>query len=278
MKDSVFCNKLGDERMFKNMIANFKRYKFLMMQMISRDFKIKYKRSVLGLLWSLLNPILMTAVMYVVFKYMFVNRGNSPLTENFLLYLMIGQIMFAYFSEATNMGMVSVVYNFHLMTKVYLPKYIFPLSKCIFVLINFGMSLIPLFFLAIFTGAPFTWNYLLLPVFFVCLFLFSVGVALALSAIAVFLRDMFHLYSIILLVWNYWTPIFWDITMIPEHVRWLFQLNPIYHMITGVREIMILGITPSALRIGYSIGTAIVVLIIGMFIFKKKQDEFIYYV
>lgn len=266
--------------MFKNMIANFKKYKFLMMQMISRDFKIKYKRSVLGLMWSLLNPILMTGVMYVVFSFMFTGRGSSPLSnENFLLYLMIGQIMFAYFSEATNSGMVSVVYNFHLMTKVYLPKYIFPLSKCIFVLINLGMSLIPLLFLALFTGAPFTWNYIFIPVFLMCLFLFSVGVAFALSAIAVFLRDMFHLYSIILLVWNYWTPIFWDIEMITNPLlQMLFKLNPLYHMITGVREVMILGLTPSPLRLGYSIASAVITLIIGMIIFKKKQDKFIYYV
>ena len=115
--------------MLKNIASNFNRYQFLMKQLISRDFKVKYKRSVLGILWSLLYPILMMLVMAVVFSKMF--RFSVP-GVNYFVYFEVGFIMFNYFSEATNNGMTSVVFNFNLLTKVYIPKYIFPLSKCLF--------------------------------------------------------------------------------------------------------------------------------------------------
>ena len=123
-----------------NMILNFKRYWFLTTQIISRDFKRKYKRSILGVVWSLLYPILMMAVLAVVFSKMF--RFGSEGT-NYLVYLMTGIIMWNYFNEATTSAMTSVVDNFGLINKVYIPKYVFPLSKCLFVGINFVLTLIP---------------------------------------------------------------------------------------------------------------------------------------
>ena len=123
-----------------NIIINFKHYWFLMTQLISRDFKVKYKRSVLGVVWSLLYPILMMAVMAVVFSQMFRVRVEGA---NFLVYLMTGIIMFNYFNEASSNAMTSVVDNFSLINKVYIPKYIFPIAKCLFVGINFLLTLIP---------------------------------------------------------------------------------------------------------------------------------------
>ena len=142
--------------MIKNIINNFKKYSFLMNQMISRDFKVKYKRSVLGVLWSLLYPLLMMSVMAIVFSQMFKFNMEGV---NYLVYLMSGLVMFNYFSEASNTAMTSIVSNFSLMTKVYIPKYIFPLSKCLFVGINFLLSLIPLLLIIILTGAPININY-----------------------------------------------------------------------------------------------------------------------
>ena len=130
----------------KNIWANFRKYQFLMSQLISRDFKVKYKRSVLGIVWSLLYPILMMTVMALVFSQMFKFKVDGI---NYLVYLMTGIVMFNYFSEATNTAMTSVVSNFSLINKVYIPKYIFPISKCIFVGINFVLTLIPLFLLAL---------------------------------------------------------------------------------------------------------------------------------
>ena len=128
--------------MIKGMLTNFKKYSFLMSQLIARDFKVKYKRSVLGILWSLLNPLLTMTVMTIVFSQMF--RFNVE-GVNYIVYLMTGIIMFNYFSGASNSAMTSVVENFTLINKVYIPKYIFPISKCLFVGIDFLLTLIPWF-------------------------------------------------------------------------------------------------------------------------------------
>ena len=175
--------------MIKNIVANFTRYQFLMRQLISRDFKVKYKRSVLGVVWSLLYPVLMMLVMAVVFSKMF--RFSVP-GVNYFVYFEVGFIMFNYFSEATNNGMTSVVFNFNLLTKVYIPKYIFPLSKCLFCGINFLLTLIPLFFVIVFTGTiqEISWYYLLLPVIFFFGFLFTVGVSFILSTFAFSFSDI----------------------------------------------------------------------------------------
>ena len=263
----------------KNIVANFKKYSFLMQQLISRDFKVKYKRSVLGVIWSLLYPILMTAVMAIVFSQMFRFQVDGV---NYLVYLMIGNVMFNYFNEASNSAMTSVVTNFPLMTKVYIPKYIFPLSKCLFVGINFLLTLIPLLFLILFTGSGETrcvinfW-YLLLLYVFLCGFLFTVGVGFILSTISVFLRDMFYIYGIIVMIWNYVTPVFYDISIIPATLQPIFHLNPLYMFINGAREIILFGRCPAT---GDLIGMtvyAIVFVALGALIFKKNQDKFIYY-
>ncbi len=154
----------------KNVYKNLKKYSFLLQQLVSRDFKVKYKRSVLGILWSLLYPVLMMIVMAIVFSNIF--KFSTP-GVNYLVYLLTGLVMFNYFSEASNLGMSSIVANFPLINKVYLPKYIFPLSKCLFVGINFLLTLIPLYAIILITGTGLNIHHLILPYVFVCLFLFT---------------------------------------------------------------------------------------------------------
>lgn len=259
----------------KNIFYNFKRYSFLMSQMISRDFKVKYKRSVLGVLWSLLQPLLMMSVMALVFSQMFKFRMEGV---NYLVYLMTGLVIFNYFSEASSNAMTSIVFNFQLMTKVYIPKYIFPLSKCLFVGINFLLSLIPLFLIVIITGAPISWNYLLLPYVFICILLFTIGIGFVLSTVSVFLRDMFYIYSIILTIWQYFTPIFYDISMLPMYLQNLFKFNPLYQFVTFARTILLDAKIPSVQSFLWCGLSALVMFIIGCIVFKKKQDKFIYYI
>lgn len=261
-------------KMMKNILANFKKYSFLMNQMISRDFKVKYKRSVLGILWSLLYPLLMMAVMAIVFSTMFKFRMDGV---NYLVYLMSGLIMFNYFSEASNLAMTSVVTNFGLMNKVYIPKYIFPLSKCLFVGINFILSLIPLMLIVFVTKAPITLNYLLLPYVFICMFFFTVGIGFIIATWSVFLRDIFYIYGIVLTIWQYFTPIFYDISMLPEKLQILFKFNPLYQFINFARIILLDGKTPNLESFIYCGISAVVLFIIGSLIFKKHQDKFIYY-
>ena len=261
--------------MINNMIVNFKRYHFLMNQMIMRDFKVKYKRSVLGVLWSLLYPVLMMGVMAIVFSQMFKFRMEGV---NYLVYLMSGLIMFNYFSEASNTAMVSIVTNFTLMTKVYIPKYIFPLSKCLFVGINFLLSLIPLLIIVLITHAPISIYYLLLPYAFICMFLFTLGIGFIMSTISVFLRDMFYIYGILLTIWNYFTPIFYDIHIIPDNIQKIFMLNPLYQYITFARTILLDAKMPSLSNFIFCGVSAILFFLVGCIVFRAKQDKFIYYI
>lgn len=266
----------------KAILGNFKRYWFLMTQLISRDFKVKYKRSVLGILWSLLNPILMMAVMAVVFSQMFKFKVEGI---NYLVYLMTGLIMFNYFSQASNMAMTSVVENFPLINKVYIPKYIFPVAKCLFIGIDFALTLIPWLgiILLSYVGlgeytCHISWYYLLLPYIFFCMFLFTVGIGLLLSCISVFLRDMFHIYGIILTLWNYLTPVFYSIEILPAKLQVLMHFNPMYQFLTAARTIVLYGQAPSIQTLIILGVIGIGMLFIGSFIFKKNQDKFIYYI
>ena len=266
----------------KNIIINFKNYWYLMTQLITRDFKRKYKRSILGVAWSLLYPILMMTVMAIVFSHMF---RFSVEGINYLVYLMTGIIMWSYFSEASNSAMTSVVENFALISKVYIPKYIFPVAKCLFVGINFVLTLIPWIGLIIITQfglgtypADINIYYLVLPYIFLCLFIFTIGVGLFLSCVSVFLRDVFYIYGIILTIWSYFTPVFYSIEILPENLQKIFVYNPLYQFITSARQIVLYGQCPSIktllLLAVISIGT----LLFGGIVFKKNQDKFIYYI
>ena len=259
----------------KNIKTNMKKYSFLLQQLVSRDFKVKYKRSVLGVIWSLLYPLLTMAVMAIVFSNVF--KFSTP-GVNYLSYLLSGLVMFNYFSEASNLAMSSVVANFSLLNKIYIPKYIFPLSKCLFVGINFLLTLIPLYVVLIATGTGVNIYHVFLPYAFICLFMFTLGMGFILSAISVFLRDMFYIYGIIIMMWTYLTPIMYDISMISEKLQIFLKLNPLYHYINFVREIVLYGRIPQPFTWIVCIVSAVIVLLIGMLVFKKTQDKFIYYV
>jgi ABC-2 type transport system permease protein len=259
----------------KNIILNFNRYSFLMKQLIIRDFKVKYKRSVLGVVWSLLYPVLMMLVMATVFSQMFKFRMDGV---NYLVYLMTGLVMFNYFNEASNTAMTSVVTNFSLINKVYIPKYIFPIAKTLFVGINFLLTLIPLLVIILITGCiPNIW-YIMLPYIFACMLMFTMGMGLLLSTVSVFFRDMFYIYGIILTIWNYVTPIFYDISIITPSLQPLFKLNPLYIFITGARNIILNGQLPTVVELLSMLGIGAGTLIVGAIIFRKNQDKFIYYV
>lgn len=258
-----------------NLIYNFRKYKFLMSQLVIRDFKVKYKRSVLGVLWSLLYPVLTMAVMALVFTNVF--KFSTP-GVNYLVYLMSGLVLFNYFSEASNLAMSSVVANFSLINKVYMPKYIFPLTKCLFVGINFLLTLIPLYAIIFLTGTGVNWYHLLLPYVFVCLFLFTVGMGFVLSTISVFMRDMFYIYGVIITLWTYLTPIMYDVAIIPEKFQIFMKLNPMYWFLDFARQIILYNQCPGLHNFIYCAIFGVGFLFLGIWIFRKNQDKFIYYV
>jgi ABC-2 type transport system permease protein len=260
---------------FKNVMINLKKYSFLLQQLVSRDFKVKYKRSVLGIVWSLLYPILTMVVMAIVFSNVF--KFSTP-GVSYLAYLLSGLIMFNYFSEASNLSMSSVVGNFGLLNKIYIPKYIFPLSKCLFVGINFLLTLVPLYIVLFATGTGVNWYHLFLPYSYLCLFMFTLGMGFILSAVSVFLRDMFYIYGIIIMMWTYLTPIMYDINLISANLQPWLKLNPLYHYINFAREIILYGRMPQPFTWVTCLVSSVAVLLIGVIVFKKTQDKFIYYV
>lgn len=263
----------------KNIFGTFKKYSFLLNQLVARDFKVKYKRSVLGVLWSLLYPVMMMGVMAVVFSNVF--KFSMP-GVNYLVYLMTGLTFFNYFSEASNLSMSSVVANFSLINKIYIPKYIFPLSKCLFVGINFLLTLIPLYAVILISGKGETKchlsvHHLLLPYSFLCLLIFTIGVGLLLSTISVFLRDMFYIYGIVLTILQYFTPIMYDISMLDPWIQSILKLNPLYHYINFARTIILYNKVPSAFTFVVCAVSCVATLLLGILVFKKNQDKFIYY-
>ncbi len=261
-------------KIIKNLTFSYERYKFLLSQLIMRDFKIKYKRSFLGVVWSLLYPLLMMGVMAIVFSNVF--KFSVP-GVNYLVYLLTGLTFFNYYSEASNLALGSIVANFSLINKVYIPKYIFPVAKCLFVGINFLLTLIPLYLIILITGQGINIYHLLLPFSFLCLLLFTVGMGFILSTIAVFMRDMFYIYGIIITIWTYFTPIMYDISLLSDKWRWIFKFNPLYQYINFARTIILFGECPSMGSFLACFGSAFLFLIIGIVLFKKNQDKFIYY-
>lgn len=267
---------------FKNVFANIKKYSFLLKQLVLRDFKVKYKRSVLGVLWSILYPLLMTMVMAIVFSNMF--RFNME-GVNYLVYLISGLVVFNYFSEATNSAMLAITSNSSLINKVYIPKYLFPVSKCIFVLINFVFSLLPLFLIVLFSGSAAEGTkcylniyYLLLPFIYLFMFMFVTGVGYILSTLAVYLRDTIYIWGICITIMNYFTPLFYSLTILPEWLQPIFKLNPLYQFINATREILLYSNMPSWGNLLGCVLSGVIVLALGLFVFKKNQDKFIYYV
>ena len=169
-------------------------YRYLLWNLVSRDFKLKYRRSVLGVVWSVLNPLLMCLVYWAVFSSLMDMRGSG--IDNFAVFLMCGQLLFNFFNEATSTGMSSVLGAAPLLKKVYIPKYIFPLEKCCFAMVNCVFSFVALLLVMIFTGAPFHLTLIEAVYPLVTLFFFSLGVGLLLAAATVFFRDIMHIWSV----------------------------------------------------------------------------------
>ncbi|MBQ8974953.1 MAG: ABC transporter permease [Oscillospiraceae bacterium] len=263
-------------RFIYNVRYSLKKYGFLIQQLVSRDFKVKYKRSVLGVAWSLLYPVLMMLVMSVVFSKVF--KFSTP-GVNYLVYVLSGLTYFNYYSEASNLSMSSIIANFSLINKVYIPKYIFPFTKCLFVGINFLLTLIPLYVVILLTGTGLNVYHFLLPYSFVCLFLFTLGMSFILATVTVFMRDMLYIYGIALTLWTYLTPIMYDISIMEnKFMQSVLKINPLYQYINFARTIILHHQCPTIGQFAMSLVTALIVLAVGIVVFRKNQDKFVYYI
>lgn len=246
---------------------------FILRSLVSKDFKLKYRRSALGIVWSVLNPLLMMIVLTAVFSTFFRFQ-----IENFALYLILGQTLFALMSDATSGAMSSIIDSAPLIKKIRINKFLFPLEKTAFALLNFVISLIAVAAVMIFFQIVPTINLLFLPLLLLLVFAFSLGLGLLLSALSVFFRDVMHLWSVVLTAWTYATPLFYPIDILPDWMLPIMECNPMYHYVTFFREIALWGTTPSGEQILLCAFFAIVTLIVGILVFRAKQSKFILYV
>lgn len=252
-----------------NIIRN---YKYLFQQLVQRDFKTKYKRSVLGVLWSLLNPLFLMTVQYVVFSNMF--RFEI---DHYVIYLLIGIIFFTFFNDATGQSMASIVMNAPLITKVYVPKYIFPIAKVVSIEINFVISLGILLLAVLLNGLTLKPVMLLIVVPVIGITIFCMGMGLILSALMVYFRDMQFLYGIITTMWMYLTPIFYPESLLADKVAIALKVNPMYHLIKFTRTVIIDGVVPSAIDFACCLLIPVAVFLVCTAIFRKLQRNFVLY-
>ena len=249
------------------------KHSFLLYYLVARDFKVKYRRSFLGVLWSILNPLLMMLVMSSVFSYVF--RFDI---DNFPVYLILGQVSYGFLSESTTMAMSSILGSASLIKKVYIPKHFFAFEKVIFSFINFTISFVAVAVVLIVYKIQFTFSILFLPLFLLYLFVFCLGIGFFLSSAAVFFRDILHLYNVLLTAWAYLTPIFYPIEALSAEMQAIMQLNPMYHYITYLRDIVLYGVAPSfqanLICAAFSLGA----FVIGISFFSKNKDKFILHI
>lgn len=254
-------------------VGKLYKYKYLIYVLVVRDIKKKYRRSILGIFWSLLNPLMMMIITAMVFSTLF--RFDI---ENYILYLLVGQVMFSFFSEATMFAMGSILENSALLKKVYVPKYLFPISRVLSSCVNLLLTIPAVLLMMIYTGQYPTWRIFSFIVPLFLLLMFSLGIGLILSAIVVFFRDVFHLYGVVLTAFNYATPIFYPEKIVPPEYVFLMKYNPLYYYIHAFREVLYKGGLPSVDLTIICACISIIALIVGVQVFRITEHKFILYV
>lgn len=252
--------------------------RFILKQLVTKDFKRKYRRSVLGIAWSVLNPLMMMIVMSVVFSFVF--RADI---ENYPLYLILGNITFSFMSESTSQALMSFIDAAPLLKKVRVSRFVFPVQKVLFALVNFTFSLVAVALVMLWFRVVPTWHIIWLPVCLFLLVLFCSGIGLIVGSVAVFFRDVVHLWSVILTAWTYLTPIFWVPTQLaangaPAWVMSIVELNPMYGFVTFMRDIFLWNQNPSMQTLSLCVIWAVIMLGVGILVFRKTQHKFILYI
>lgn len=259
--------------MLEEIVKNIKKNWFIFEELVKRDFKQKYKRTALGMAWSILSPLLSLLVMSVVFSRFFGSR-----MEHYTIYLFCGNLVFNYFRESTMGGMNALMANADIFSKINVPKYLFVISKNVSALINFGLTLCIFFLFVLIDGVMFHVSFLMLLYPILCLVVFNVGIGLVLSALFVFFRDVSYLYDVFTMLLTYMSAIFYTVDILPGVMQKLFLLNPIYCYIKYFRIIVLEGNVPS---LGFHLLCAFyaaAVMCMGMLIYKKNNHKFLYYV
>ena len=255
-------------------LRDFWKYKDLLKLLVAKNVKLKYRRSWLGYVWSILNPLLIMVVMSLVFSHMF-----SRDIENFPVYLFCGQLLFNFMSGATGQSIFSITGNAALLKKTYVPKYMFTLAKVTGFMVDLLFSLGALVIVIVATGAAVRWYALLIPLVLLQLYVFTVGLSLFLAQASVFFKDTQFIYNAVTTAWMYLTPIFYPLEALPAWLVWCVKhLNPMYFYIGQFRDLVYYGRLPGPAIILAGCGAALGMLVLGMWSFSRSEDKFILYI
>ena len=253
------------------MLKKYEKYKFLFSELVKRDFKKKYKRTILGMIWSVLSPLLNVLVLWLIFSTLY--KKDQP---HFVIYLFSGTLVMSFYTECTNGCMRALTSNAGIFSKINVPKYLFLFSKSVQSFINFGLTLVIYFVFCVFQHLSFKYALVLIyPIIMMLIFNLSVGMIL--SALFVFFRDIEYLYGIFMLFLNYLSAIFYPVTIVPEQYQKLFYINPVYVFIKFFRLVMLDTQIPGWQIFALIAFDTAFFLTIGCLMYKKYDHEFLYY-
>jgi lipopolysaccharide transport system permease protein len=261
------------EKAMTELVRDTLRYRELIWALALKELTIRYKRSALGFMWALLNPALLMLVLSVVFSTIL--RFPIP---NYPIFLLSALLPWTFFSQSLSYGVESIVGNADLIKKVSVAKLVFPMAAVVANIINFLLSLIPLALLIPLLHAPFHWTWLYLPIPVLALSIFTLGICFLFATANVYYRDVSHVIQVILSAWFYLTPIIYSLDFIPAKDQWLFKLNPLIYVINGFRLAVYYGQLPRGQSVVASFLCAFIALGIGFGLFRRYQDDFVFYV
>ena len=259
---------------WKQRFLTFFHYTDLIQELVRKDLRLKYRRSFLGYLWSILNPLFIMIILTIVFSQMF-NRS----IENYAMYLIAGRTIFEFVNTSTHQAMMSIRDNAGLVKKIYIPKYVFPISKVTSNLLDCIFSMGAMLIVMLFTRTPFTWYFLLIPVVLAQVYLFSCGLGMFLAQGIVFFRDLQYIYNAVTTAWMYLTPLFYPVDALPTIVQWLvIHVNPLYSYVEQFRCCVYSASFPPLWLVGAGCLWSVGMFLFGVFTFKRSQDRFILYI
>ncbi len=256
-----------------DLIRGLKDSVYLLQNLVSKDFKLKYRRSVLGVLWSVLNPLLTMIVLSAVFSYMF--RFEI---EYYPLYFILGQTLFNMMADGVGEAMRSIIDSAPLIKKIKVNKLVFPVEKIIFAVVNYAFSLIAIFLVLIYFQVPPSPTMFLIPFVVLLTAIFALGLSLLLSALATFFHDFLHLWGVLITLWTYLTPLFYPISILQDWMLQIIWWNPMYHFVTYMRDVVLYATIPSVTETLVCVGMALITYVVGYYVFKKLQKKFILYI
>ena len=261
-------------KLFKYRIKTLFKYQDLIRDLVARDLKLKYRRSFLGYVWSVLNPLLIMIVLTLVFSNL-LGKG----IENYPVYLLTGRLLFDFMKSSTNNAMKSVTGNAALLRKVYVPKYIFTLAKVTSCMLDLVFSIGALLIVMVVTRSPFHWHMLLTPLVILQLYIFCCGLGFFLAQFNVFFRDMEHIYGAVTTAWQYRTPIIYESSRLPDKIQILIKaFNPMYYYVAQFRDLVYYGRLPGPRVFWGGWLIAFFMLFIGVWSFQRSKDKFILYI